>query len=838
MGKSLHNRLVVALLIITSAATLAAAAGAIWIQYRYTHALYVSTMEAYIVERGQREALKYDRLIRAHNEAKEHFLQQYANLTPDRASKLFDLFFHDFGDGTFRTPDELYDGMAVENIGIIQGFAAFVPTRLKPITPDRKRILVASILSLSRVAPSYRDTLESLWFFSPEHDIIIFAPKRENKLLYYRKTAPPDLSFEDAPFAILARPINNPEGITRCSDLDTFQNSPKTTTLVSGCQTPIRHEGQHLGVWGTTLPMQASFTEAVLDVPVDGSNVYFLTHKGMPLAHTSFIEADSLELGNIEALQSSNLYNSLMKTITEFDAEHGVLSSGSSKNDALYAYYSLNTPQWFFVIELENSIIRAATLQSILPIFSSILAIVIVTIFIIANFISGYGIKPLKKLAKQYSSKQAHANLEDLDASSLKEILGREDEIGELARSLDEYRKRNLNNYEILEREVAQRTSELIRANEAKSRFLANMSHELRTPMNGILGIAGALRRKLDEPDHKEMVNLIEQSANVLEQQLSDVLDVSKVEAGKFELENIPFNLGSAVKPVIDLQTIVADEKGLLLSSQIDPSCDGVFMGDPIRVKQIIGNLLTNAIKFTEHGRIELSLSCEPTEGEIERFELQVTDTGRGIEPQAIETIFDQFNQADTSIHRQYGGTGLGLTIVKALTRLMGGQVSVSSTLNKGSTFSCSFELKRAVGEETKLAEEEAIVDLGVTSNKRVLLAEDHIVNRKVVELILEAYSVDIHVVENGRDAVDAFKKQSYNLILMDVQMPVLNGLEAIKKIREIEKEQSQIPIPILVLSANTSKDHIQASMDAGATGHVGKPVTPETLISNINKLI
>ena len=837
MGKSLHTRLVFALLAVASLATLAAAAGAVWIQYRYTHTLYKSTLQAYILERGQRELLKYERLQRAHNEAEEHFTQHYAALSNKQVEELFEEFFQDFGDGTFRTPASFYDGIYVDNVGEIKGFAGFVPTRLKSVTSDRKRVLVSSMLSLSRIAPSYRDTLESLWFFSPDHDIIISAPYRKDKLLFYRKTAPSNLSVEHEPFAVLARPANNPLGETKCADLDRFQDSTDERTLVTSCQTPVKIKNRHMGVWGTTLPMQESFTEAVLDVPIVGSNVYFVTHEGHPLAHTSFVDEEVLSFNSVETLQQSASYLSLLKALTRFDKGHGVISSGKGKKDALYAYFSLNIPKWYFVIELENASIQAATLRSILPIFCSILAIIVITIFIIANFISRYGILPLKTLANQFSSKQIHSRTNYYDGGAVSRISNREDEIGELARSLEEYRKRNLNNYEILEKEVADRTAELIKANEAKSRFLATMSHELRTPMNGILGIAGALRRKLTNSEHTEMVNLIEQSANVLEQQLSDVLDVSKVEAGKFELEKIPFNLNDAVQPVIDLQTIAADEKGLLLSYTIDPSCNRTFIGDPIRVKQIIGNLLTNAIKFTERGTVTVHLTRISEENSFHEFKLSISDTGRGIEPEALETIFDQFSQADISIHRQYGGTGLGLTIVRALSRLMEGQVSVSSIFGRGSTFECSFKLRNAEN-EIEIHEKETVLNHYFTTKKRILLAEDHIVNRKVVELILEECNVDIHVVENGHDAVTAFENNTFQLILMDVQMPIMGGLEAIKKIREIEKEFSLVPTPILVLSANTSNDHVQASMAAGATGHLGKPLTPEMLISNIYELL
>ncbi len=372
-------------------------------------------------------------------------------------------------------------------------------------------------------------------------------------------------------------------------------------------------------------------------------------------------------------------------------------------------------------------------------------------------------------------------------------------------------------------------------ANLAKSTFLANMSHELRTPLNGILGVAGALRLSALDARQTDMIALIEDSARSLNLLLADILDWSKVEAGKLSLHMAPFSVRRALKPTIDLMAIRAEEKGLDFTLELEGEVDRDLDGDALRINQIFSNLLSNAVKFTDVGRVMVRLEVSVSSTSEAGLLIRVEDTGTGFDEAQRERLFDRFEQLDASITRRYGGTGLGLTIVGALVELMHGTIEVRSRPNYGSVFEVRLPL-RASTEMAEAPADEA--DLGLPDGLKVLLAEDHPTNQKVVEIILEPYGVDLTIVENGAEAVAAWQTGAFDLILMDMQMPVLDGLAAVRQIREIERERGGVYTAIAILTANVGRDYIEASQQAGADGYIPKPVEPRGLISGISRAL
>ena len=367
-------------------------------------------------------------------------------------------------------------------------------------------------------------------------------------------------------------------------------------------------------------------------------------------------------------------------------------------------------------------------------------------------------------------------------------------------------------------------------ANRAKSEFLANMSHEIRTPLNGVMGVASALAQTRLTDAQAEMVGLIETSGQTLEAILADVLDLARVEAGRLELKAEPFDLGDCLKSAAALFRPAVEGKGLGFDIDIAPEAQGAFVGDAVRVRQIISNLLSNAVKFTSTGRLGLKAAARDEARGRTRLTLTVSDTGIGFLPEVKARLFERFQQADGSITRRYGGTGLGLAISRALAEAMGGDLDAESTPGAGATFTLTLYLERAARPET--AAPVAPSDLSHGEREpRVLLAEDHPVNRKVVELLLGQVGVDLVSVENGAQAVEAAASAAFDLILMDMQMPVMDGLTAIRAIRQDEQARQAPPTPIWALSANALPEHIAASMAAGADGHLTKPISGAALI-------
>jgi len=383
-------------------------------------------------------------------------------------------------------------------------------------------------------------------------------------------------------------------------------------------------------------------------------------------------------------------------------------------------------------------------------------------------------------------------------------------------------------------------------ANQAKSDFLANMSHEIRTPLNGVIGVVSALSQTELTPAQSEMVGLIQSSGVTLERLVSDILDVSKIEAGQLEIEMHVFDLRHELEGLLDMNQLRAQEKGLGFAVDYGDAARGDFHGDVTRIKQVLGNLLSNAVKFTAEGEVRIKIEVVDSDQSeapaVATFE--VHDTGVGFENDFAATLFSRFTQADSTITRRFGGTGLGLSICKSLIEMMGGEIVAESRPGFGSVFRFTLPLMR----ERSLSEfdaggahaPEATLDSGDFAREghaalRVLLAEDHPINQRVIHLILAPYGAEVTTVENGALALDAFKDGVFDVVLMDMQMPVMDGLAATRAIRRYEAEHAvSTRTPIIMLSANAMSQHRQEALAAGADLHIAKPVNATALIVGI----
>ena len=536
-----------------------------------------------------------------------------------------------------------------------------------------------------------------------------------------------------------------------------------------------------------------------------------LTPEGMFMAHK-----DKDLMGNNKAL-FPELYDELSQPGEQGGDVRYVV------NGVEYVGYAQVEPvsKWVVVTSGKESEVFASAYRiglTVLGISFAILCLISLVVVRVANGILS-SLLSLIGYAKDVSEGDFEHKLEDTS---------REDELGVLHTSL--------------QRLVDALQNMLVETQEAsrmKGQFLANMSHEIRTPLNAIIGMTHLSLRDADlSGKQRDYLEKIRTAARSLLGLINDILDLSKVEADMIELEDAVFSLRETMKNLLSIHQDGADSKGLGLALDYPDGVPEHFIGDPLRISQVVNNIISNAIKFTSRGGITVCVSCEePNLSECRddagysRIRISVTDTGIGIAEDVLGTLFQPFTQADASISRQFGGTGLGLAISRKLVELLGGEFTVTSTVGVGTTFSFTMRLLNNPEGVTGVAEEvaldEAFADLHITG-RRILVAEDNAINQLIIQELIAPSGAHVVMADNGQLAVDAVRTQKFDLVFMDMQMPVMDGLEATRIIRTFADIDS---LPIIAVTANAMKEDKDRGFASGMNDYITKPVEPQRLL-------
>jgi PAS domain S-box-containing protein len=370
---------------------------------------------------------------------------------------------------------------------------------------------------------------------------------------------------------------------------------------------------------------------------------------------------------------------------------------------------------------------------------------------------------------------------------------------------------------------------ELVRLQKAKEQFLANISHEIRTPINGIAGMAGLLSQNPSNEERETYLNAIKHSAENLKLIINDILDLAAIESGKLKFEKIAFSLTDLVPALINTFAYQAKEKRLKLEYTIDSKLNRILLGDPVRLNQVLINLISNAVKFTHTGSIHINCSVDRQQKDTCWVRFEISDTGVGIPAEKLTTIFESFSQADASVTRRYGGSGLGLTIVKQLVELQNGRITVRSEEHRGSTFITLIPYTVAKSSVVAKSSQAAnVYDNQFTKELDVLLVEDNDINRLYAKSVLKNWECQVDIAENGLVAIEKVKNKLYDVVLMDVQMPVMDGYEATRTIRLMDAPKNSIPI--VALTANATKKDVEKCLASGMNDYLPKPFTPDDL--------
>ncbi len=794
-------------------------------------------LEKYIVERGQKESNLFLLAEDNHATLKAEFLDRLAASEGENPWFEFTDLFFEADDGTMRTWPDLFTNPEAKgpdrHIGVT-GVIGIEATKSLDLKTRRVTTLAADMVMT--YGPAWRNRFPDLYISTPNNIMLIYWPEEP-----WGADISPDLDFSQEAWSYTANTTNN---VTRETAWTGSYYDVGSDFYMVSAATPVDYLGEHVVTIGSDILLN-DLVKRTIDDKLEGTHNIIFREDGRLIAHPDLMDSIKaedgyLEVSDVEGIDLENTFE-LVKAAVK---SNNIVTFNRNTNEFL-AVTKIHGPDWYFVTAYPKSLLSEFAIKSARFVLLAGLAAFAVEVLLLFSVLNKKVAQPLNALIKA-SDRVAEGHFDvQLDDQ-------RRDEVGRLAHSFKLMVSQLQSSFVVLEQRVAERTAELKTAkegadsaNRAKSEFLANMSHELRTPLNGILGYAQILQRSdsLSEKEQKG-IGIISQCGSHLLNLINDILDLSKIEARKMELHPSEFHFLSFLHDVGEICRIKAEEKGVQFEFSPEVDLPEGIIADEKRLRQVLLNLLGNAIKFTDSGKVSLVVKSQPIEVETvtdnsapylpaRRFRFQVADTGVGMSSEQIAKVFNPFEQVG-SAQKQGEGTGLGLSISRKIVSLMGGELEASSQPNAGSTF--WFDVVLPEGNnwvETAHRQAKGKVIGYEGDRKKILVIDDGWENRSILVHLLEPLGFQVVEAEDGQIGLAKAVKIQPDLIITDLAMPVMDGLTFLEQLRQIPELAKT---SVLVSSASVSLASRHKSSQAGSDDFIPKPVQAEDLFAALEK--